>query len=236
MIEQDTQARSPARRILTPMVRFDPLFLAYLTSAALLVITPGAATAVVIKNAVEGGRPAAFVTSVGITFANSTWAVASCAGLSVLVTRAPFVLPVLKWIGGGYLALLGAQSLWQAGRRRATDPSTQTPDPVGHRPPSVAPVAGYATQGAVTNLLNPAAAVFYVSYVPQFIRSTDPFVTTYLFLAAIHVVMAFTCHNMYGLTIGGFAAAMSKPRVKRALEMVTGAALVALGASVALRS
>lgn len=218
------------------MFRFDPLFLAYLTSAALLVITPGAATAVVIKNAVEGGRTAAFVTSVGITFANSTWAVASCAGLSVLITRAPFVLHVLKWVGGGYLVWLGAQSLWHAGRRKATDPSLQVPEPARHRPPSSAPVTGYATQGFVTNLLNPAAAIFYVSYVPQFIRSTEPFVMKYLFLAVIHVVMAFTCHNAYGLTVGGFAAAMAKPRVRRAMQVVTGGALLALGASVALRS
>lgn len=211
-------------------MRIDPLFLAFLTSAALIIITPGAATAVVISNAVKGGWSAAVATAVGIAAANASWALACCAALSLVVSQLPLALYVLKWVGGLYLSLLGLQSLWQA-----------LSTPIGGAAGAPGPGPGirltrtewstYAAQGAMTNFLNPAVVIFYVSYLPQFIRTSQSFAGRYLLLAAIHITMAFACHNVYGVTIGGFATAMGRPRVRQAMQAVTGAALFALGAN-----
>lgn len=218
------------------MPRLDPLFFAFLTSAALIIITPGAATAVVIRNAVAGGRFAALATAGGIAVGSASWAILCCAGLSLVVSRLPSALQVLKWVGGGYLAFLGLQSLREAAAPGTGDPDAPAPSPGAGIRLARADWSAYATQGVITNLLNPALVIFYVSYVPQFIRSNQPFVARYLLLAGIHITMAFACHNVYGFTIGGFATAMSRPRVRRALQIVTGAALLGLGVNLAIRS
>ena len=207
---------------------FDPLFFTFLTSAALIIVTPGAATAVVIRNAIAGGHRAALATAAGIAAANASWALVCCVALSLVVSQLPLALLVLKWIGGVYLALLGFQSLWQALTTRP-DGADRTIAPGPGIRLTRAEWSTYSVQGAVTNLVNPAIVVFYVSYLPQFIRANQSFVARYLLLAGIHITMAFACHNMYGFTVGGFATAMSRPRVKQAMQVVTGAALFALG-------
>ncbi len=209
-----------------------PRFLTFLTATAILVVTPGAATAVVIRNAIAGGRAAAFLTATGVALANMTWAAGSCAGLSLAIRRYPLALDVVKWAGAVYLACLGAHSLWTAywGADGATidDTARANSDPRGSSARS------YVTQGNLTNLLNPAAALFYTSYVPQFVPGRQSFAMAFLGLSAVHVVMAFTCHCFYGITVGGFTETFSRPSVRRGMQAVSGAALMALGLNLML--
>jgi threonine/homoserine/homoserine lactone efflux protein len=212
-----------------------PRFLTFLTATAILVITPGAATAVVIRNAIAGGRSGAFQTALGVALANTTWAAASCAGLAVIIGRYPLALDIVKWVGAVYLAGLGAYSLWTActrSKNRAPVASRPLPD---EAPPRV-PATTYVAQGNLTNLLNPAAAMFYTSYVPQFVPGRQSFAAAFLGLSAVHIVMAFSCHCFYGLTVGGFTHAFSRPAVQRSMEAISGMALMALGINLMLGS
>jgi threonine/homoserine/homoserine lactone efflux protein len=212
-----------------------PRFLTFLTATAILVITPGAATAVVIRNAIAGGRAAAFLTAIGVALANMSWAAASCAGLALIIRRYPLALDFVKWAGAVYLAGLGAHGLWTA----YADAEDRTPgaarDQARGAPLSL-PARTYIAQGNLTNLLNPAAAMFYTSYVPQFVPGRQSFVAAFLALSAVHVVMAFTCHCVYGLTVGGFTQAFSRPSVQRGMQAVSGVALMALGLNLMLGS
>ena len=85
-------------------------------------------------------------------------------------------------------------------------------------------------RGALTNLLNPPVILFYVTVVPQFIGPRDPYLARALVLGATHVAMSILWQGSCGVAVGLAAEHMSRPAVRRALEGLTGAILVFLGA------
>ena len=87
---------------------------AYLTFTAILVVTPGSTTAVVVRNTLLGGRRAGLATALGAAAANTTHATLAGIGLSVLLTTFPHIVDVVRLGGAAYLAWLGVLSLGRA--------------------------------------------------------------------------------------------------------------------------
>jgi threonine/homoserine/homoserine lactone efflux protein len=88
-------------------------------------------------------------------------------------------------------------------------------------------------QGFLTNILNPKVALFYLTFLPQFIPSGAPVLRTSLLLAMIHNVLGFAWLSLYARFVDRLRGALTRPVVKAWLERVTGGALVALGARLA---
>ena len=89
-------------------------------------------------------------------------------------------------------------------------------------------------QGLFTNLLNPKAAVFYLTFLPQFVAPERPVLPQSIFLATTHVLMGLAWLTLYARFIDRMAAVLLTDRVKRRIEAVTGAVLMALGIRLAL--
>jgi threonine/homoserine/homoserine lactone efflux protein len=89
------------------------------------------------------------------------------------------------------------------------------------------------TQGFLTNILNPKVALFYLTFLPQFIPAGAPILRTSLLLAMIHNVLGFAWLSIYAQFVDRLRGALTRPVVKAWLERVTGGALVLLGARLA---
>jgi RhtB (resistance to homoserine/threonine) family protein len=206
---------------------------AFLLVAGLLTITPGADMALVMRHALAGGTRPAFFASLGIAVGCLIWGAGSALGVSVLFARSAVAFAVLKYVGGAYLVYLGARALREAAIRRGR-PSGRPCE----APPSR--LRGFHGQwkafgqGLLTNLLNPKVAVFYVTFLPQFIVPNRPVLSQSIFLAFTHVVMGLTWLTIYARFIDRMAAVLLTDRVKRRIEAVTGTVLMALGIRLAL--
>jgi threonine/homoserine/homoserine lactone efflux protein len=88
-------------------------------------------------------------------------------------------------------------------------------------------------QGFLTNILNPKVALFYLTFLPQFIPAGAPVLRTSLLLAMIHNVLGFAWLSLYARFVDRLRTALTRPMVKAWLERVTGGALVLLGARLA---
>jgi threonine/homoserine/homoserine lactone efflux protein len=99
----------------------------------------------------------------------------------------------------------------------------------GYRPEWVA-----FAQGLFTNVLNPKVAVFYLTFLPQFVAPDRPVLPQSLFLAMTHVFMGLVWLTLYARFIDCMAAVLLTDRVKRRIEAVTGAVLMALGIRLAM--
>jgi threonine/homoserine/homoserine lactone efflux protein len=210
---------------------FDGRFAAFAALSALLVLSPGATLAVVVETALGYGRRAALLTVAGVGLGNATLATAAAFGLSALLDRWPSALAAIRLAGGLYLAWLGLRGLWRAlfaGRPPASDPARGP----GAAPPWEAETGplSHLGRGLLTNLLNPPVILFYVTMVPQFIGPQDPYLARALVLGATHVAMSIIWQGSCGLAVGMAAEHMRRPAVRRALEGLTGAILIALGA------
>jgi threonine/homoserine/homoserine lactone efflux protein len=203
----------------------DSRFIAFLGIAALLTIIPGADTALVTKNAISRGRTAAFFTTFGICLGCLCHATASALGLSVILRESARAYEWVKLAGAAYLFYIGARSLWAA-RKIPAETNVTLIDAYQLAPKSLWRSFG---EGLFTNLLNPKVAIFYLTFLPQFIAPGQPVLRRSLFLASLHVMMGLAWLCSYAILLDRMSAVLTRPSVKRRLERVTGAVLMAFG-------
>ena len=192
--------------------------LVFLSVIALLTISPGVDMAVVARSALTGGRGAAFATTLGVMAGLVVWAVASALGVAALLAASQVAYDTLRLAGAAYLVWLGVQSLLAARRGE-------------HQPVAVAGARSSSPfrQGLLTNLFNPKIAVFYSTFLPQFIAPGDPVLLMSLALAGVHILMGLVWLSLYAWALDRAAARFRGSRVRRTLDAVTGTVLVGLG-------
>jgi len=212
---------------------FDARYFAFATLSALLVISPGATFAVVVETALAEGRKAALLTVLGVGIANATLAMAAAFGLSVVFHQWPSALQSVRFAGAVYLSYLGLRGLWMALSPGRWSSPVEKGSGASSREKGPGP-SSCVMRGVLTNLLNPPVLIFYMTVVPQFIGPHDPFLPRALLLGATHVAMSVVWQGSCGVAIGLAAEHMARPAVRRTLEGITGAVLVALGARLLL--
>jgi len=177
-----------------------------------------------VRNTLEGGRRAGYLTALGAALANTTIAIACGLGLSVLLSVWPGSLDVIHIGGAAFLAWLGAASLYRA-LRHADGGIRLTVDP--DAAPARSHAAAYVGDGVGINLLSPVIISFYLSVVPTFIPAhASRFY--YSALAATHVTLALFCHGMWATALDFMRRWFVAPWTRRALQAATGLALIAL--------
>ena len=204
----------------------DPLL--FLGVITLLTITPGADMAMVSRSVFLGGRTAAFATTLGIGAGCMVWAIASAAGVAAVLAASETAYDALRLVGAAYLVWLGVQSLWAAARGvggQTPSQGGQTLSSSGLRRPF--------RQGLLTNLFNPKIALFYTTFLPQFIRPGDPVLLLSIAMAGVHVALGIVWLSAYAWLLDRAVEAFKSSRLRRALDAVTGAVLVAFGIRVA---
>jgi threonine/homoserine/homoserine lactone efflux protein len=197
----------------------------FLAVVAVLTITPGPDMALVLRNGVRGGSRTAWFTGLGCCTGIAGYAVATTAGLSALLIASHTAFTALRWAGGAYLAYLGATALWHS--FRPTDPAEVAP------PAATSPRTAYR-QGLVTNLLNPKIALLFLTLIPQFVATGEPAFRTTGVLAGTFLVIAVVWWRVFSLAVGALGRSLARPRVRTALERLTGFVLVGIGVRVVL--
>jgi len=191
-----------------------------------LVATPGASTAVVLRNSIAGGTRAGLFTAAGCNASSVCYGLLTAFGFAAALQEWPSAWFVLRAAGVAYLSWLGLTSLARA--IQGTNPTAQVsalaaPDP-WHS----------VSSGFVTNLLNPSLAAYYLVLIPQFIPRGAPFVRGALTLTAIHVALAMSWHSAWAVAGSAMARVLSSGRPRRALDAITGIALLAIAVKIAL--
>jgi threonine/homoserine/homoserine lactone efflux protein len=199
---------------------------AFVGVAALVIVTPGPDTALTVRNALLGGRACGAATALGVVLGLAVWTVAASVGIAALLVASEPAFVAVKLVGAAYLVYLGVQSLWHAVR------GSDHPGEDGRTPQRLTPAAALR-QGILNDLGNPKIAVFFTTLLPQFAPSHGPAFATLLAFGLLFCAMTFAWLLVYTLVVGRAGAALQRPRVRRALDLVMGAALVALGVRVA---
>src|SRR6516164_762017 len=129
------------------------MLLTFVPVAALLTLTPGAATALVVRNAARGGRRHAFLTTSGNSLGVLAWGCFAAVGIAAVVATSAAVFDAVKLAGAAALVVIGLRSFRH------------------EREPEEIAVSGSSAlrTGLVTSLANPKLAVFFVALFPQFI-------------------------------------------------------------------
>jgi RhtB (resistance to homoserine/threonine) family protein len=197
-------------------------WLVFIGVAAIVIIVPGPDTAIVTKNVLVHGRRAGLGTSLGVSAGLSVWTVASAVGVASVVRASAVAFTVLKLVGAVYLIWLGVQALRAASRAEAN----------GHVSPTARPAIGTFggfRQGFLSDLANPKIGIFFTSLLPQFVDPGKPVLVPFLVLGAIFVSMTLLWLGAYCVLAARAAQALMRPRVRAAMDRLTGIVLIAIG-------
>jgi threonine/homoserine/homoserine lactone efflux protein len=208
-----------------------PHLIAFSVVAAALVVAPGADMALVTRQTLVGGRRAAFATTLGIAVGCLIHAVASSLGLSVILARSALAFEAVKLVGAAYLFALGAVAVRDAWRGRS---SREPAVPGTERPPRPVALRRDFLQGALTNLLNPKVALFYLTFLPQFVEPRSPALPQLLLLAGLHIGMGVVWLTAYARGVDQLAGWFARPPIRRWFDGVIGVVLMGLGVRLAV--
>jgi threonine/homoserine/homoserine lactone efflux protein len=191
---------------------------AFLGVSMVVIATPGQDTALIIRNTLLGGRRSGVFTALGVSAGQACWTLAASGGLAALLRASEPAFLALRLAGAAYLVFLGLQAILGALRGRDVRLTG------GLAPPRLVPGRAFR-QGLVSNLGNPKMAVFFVSLLPQFGHSFPALVA----LGLVFCALTFAWLTAYAAIVACAGDFLRRPRIRRVLEGLTGAVLVALG-------
>jgi threonine/homoserine/homoserine lactone efflux protein len=197
----------------------------FAVAALLLIMMPGPDQALITGNSLRGGRRGGLLTMLGGVLGVAVHAGGAALGLSALLIASATAFTALKIVGAVYLLWLAVQMLRSA-RRTGREPGDAAVVAVPQR------WSAYVRQGFLSNALNVKVALFFVTFLPQFLSvdSASPRVEA-LLLSAIFAVLFVAWFGLYVAVVDRLGRWLRRPRVKARIEQFTGLVL----ATVAVR-
>lgn len=185
-------------------------------------LIPGPDVLCILTNSVSRGTAAGVKVCLGIACAALVHVMAASLGLTAFLAAVPTAFLAVKAVGAVYLLWLG----WQMLRH---------PVMVGSEPRPSRWTSPFA-QGAVSNLLNPKVALFFLAILPQFINPATGHAGLQAAVLGLVSIVSGTAVNLCTAALGGRARQwlLRQPRVFERFQQLAGAALVGLGVKVAL--
>jgi len=204
----------------------DPLAMSlvpFLIAAVVLAITPGPGITYVVARAVAGGRAEGLASCLGTAIGGMLHVLAAATGLSLLVAQSAAAFTIVKYVGAAYLVYLGLRLLL---RKPLADLSVQA----GAQGARRALIEGIVVEG-----LNVKTALFFLAFLPQFVRVAEPVVPQLVLLGTICVVLNTLVDVMAVLWSARLLASRTVRAARaRLLQRASGATMVALGSFLAL--
>ncbi|MER6562446.1 LysE family translocator [Streptomyces sp. NPDC001027] len=210
--------------------------LAFLGACTLIAASPGPSTVLIVKQSLRSRR-SGFLTVLGNETGVFVWGVVAAFGLTALLTASQAAYAVLRFGGAAVLVWFGVQALRQARRTKQAHglDDGDEGDGAGESRGS-AQRGGWAAYrgGLLLNLANPKAAVFALSFLPQFVPEGAPHLPAMVGLAALWAVYEVGYYSLYVWFVGRMRRVLSQAGARRRLEQVSGGVLLLLGLRLAL--
>jgi threonine/homoserine/homoserine lactone efflux protein len=203
-------------------------FFVFLGAALLLAIAPGPGMLYVLARTLAGGRREGLLSALGTFCGGMVHVFAAAAGISIILAKSVAAFATVKYAGAAYLCFLGIRMILEArkevGKDEAPAPATL---PHGRNP---------FWQGVMTEVLNPKTALFFLSFIPQFVNRAHGHVfAQFILLGAISVTLNTTADIVVTLLAGPLGQRIRESaRFRRRQRTLTGAVMIGLGTYVAL--
>ncbi|MGG0550362.1 LysE family translocator [Priestia megaterium] len=202
-------------------------FYLFVITCVFLVILPGPDTAIMTKNTLTVGKQGGFKTMLGICCALSIHTLTAIVGLSAIIAKSALLFSIFKYVGAVYLIYLGVKSLWTLRNKEKVE-TIETIAKNKYKNKSS------FKQGFLTNLLNPKIAVFFLTFLPQFVNPGSHTFMPFLILGITYIVLTVVWYLFYIYLLNQISAFMKKPKTQKFIEGITGTILIGFGIKLAL--
>ncbi|MFC7686445.1 LysE family translocator [Ureibacillus sp. GCM10028918] len=191
--------------------------ISFILMTLFVVMSPGVDTALITKRTISGGKKDGLQMAIGITAGSLGHTLAATLGLSALVLQSAVAFSILKWVGAIYLIYLGVQSLISS---KSSDNLNET-----NRNTKGSPIK----EGFLSNLLNPKVAVFFITFLPQFVSSQDNAFIELLVMGSIYSLLSILWFVFYVFCLTYIREWLMSATVQNYMEKITGIVLIGFG-------
>jgi threonine/homoserine/homoserine lactone efflux protein len=208
------------------MFNFQNLSLFFITSM-LLNLTPGNDMLYVASRSISQGIKAGIISAIGIFAGSFVHIFAAVLGLSLIISKSAYLFQLIKFVGAAYLIYLGIKALLS---KQVIETKKEKNGRTDYR--------NLFKQGVLTNALNPKVAIFFLSFLPQFINASSPVFKLQLFTLGLWFALQGTLVLIIVACILGKTKDFfnKNPKVWMIQEKITGFILIGLGVKIALTS
>ena len=192
--------------------------LAFAAASIVLLLIPGPAVTYIVNRSVTSGRPVALASVGGIAVGNFMHAIAATVGLSAILATSAAAFNVVKWLGAAYLIGVGIKTLLTRPERLANGAARTS-------------YRRAFTQGFVIATLNPKVALFFLSFLPQFIEPDRGAAWVQsLVLGTLFVVLGGITDSAWAMVASGVRDTLLRgPAMPFVRRYVSGSIFVGLG-------
>ena len=196
--------------------------LLFFTAALLLAVAPGPGMLYVLARSLAGGRREGVLSALGTFLGGMGHVLAAALGISIILARSAAAFSAVKYIGAAYLCFLGVRMILDA-RKETVDPKELSMALNSRR--------NALWQGVATEVLNPKTALFFLSFIPQFVnRSAGHVFLQFVTLGTISVIMNTSADLVVIALAGPLSQRIRSSNVfRRRQRTVTGALMIGLG-------
>ncbi|MEK4737593.1 MULTISPECIES: LysE family translocator [Bacillus] len=191
-----------------------------------LIILPGPDTAMATKNTLIAGKIGGVKTVFGTCVALLIHTLAAVIGLSALIVKSALLFSIFKYVGAVYLVYIGIKALLAV---RNTEDLNTNDVPINNDNKHTS----CFRQGFLTNLLNPKIAVFFLTFLPQFLNPNHNTFIQLLVMGLTYLILTVIWFAFYIFLIDKISAFMKKPKTQRYIQGITGIVLIGFGIKLA---
>ena len=203
-------------------------FYLFLTAALLLAVAPGPGMLYVLARSLAGGKREGVLSALGTFFGGMVHVFAAALGVSIILAKSALAFAAVKYVGAAYLCFLGIRMILDARKEKDTETAEVTAQ-------ATKPQRNPLWQGVATEVLNPKTALFFLSFIPQFVnRASGHVFLQFVTLGTISVVMN-TSADLIVIALAGPLGERirSSATFRRRQRTVTGAIMIGLGSYLA---
>lgn len=199
-------------------------FVVFLGAAVLLAIAPGPGMLYVLARTLAGGRREGLLSALGTFFGGMVHVLAAAAGVSIILAKSAIAFATVKYLGAGYLCFLGVRMILDAKKNDDAPALAELPR---QRNPF--------WQGIMTEVLNPKTALFFLSFIPQFVnRAHGHIFLQFVLLGTLSVTLNTSADVVVTLLAGPLGQRIrGSERFRRRQRTMTGAVMIGLGSYLA---
>lgn len=199
-------------------------FYLFIFMSIMLIILPGPDTAIVTRNTLSGGSKTGTQTLLGTICALLIHTLAAVAGLSAIIVKSAVLFSFFKYAGALYLVYLGIKSIMSL-RQNSLPHDLSQENKYKNK--------SYFKQGFLTNILNPKVAVFFLTFLPQFVTTGSEPLIPFLLMGLTYAVLTAVWFLLYIFLINQISTFMKKPNTTKVIEALTGTILIGFGIKLA---
>ena len=196
----------------------------FLITSLIVVVSPGIGVLFTLATGLSRGARASVIAALGCTLGIVPHMAAAALGLAALLHTSALAFQALKYLGVAYLLYMAWSVLKERGALRV------------ERETGVRSAAQVIVSAILINILNPKLSIFFLAFLPQFVRADEPYpLTRMLELSAVFMLLTFVVFVGYGIFAASIRAhVISRPRVMTWMRRAFAGAFAALGAKLAL--